>query len=154
MRSTRRESSPPLKRIRRRRGADTGIYEARTRDIVVRVSPVYQPEDSAPEEGLWMWGYTVEIENHGVETVQLVSRYWTITDGLNRATEVEGSGVVGEQPELRPREAFRYVANCPLPTSSGTMTGHFQMMTEAGEVFEAEIPEFSLHLPGAARRVN
>lgn len=154
MRSTRRESSPPLKRIRRRRGADTGIYEARTRDIVVRVSPVYQPEDSAPEEGLWMWGYTVEIENHGVETVQLVSRSWTITDGLNRSTEVEGSGVVGEQPELRPREAFRYVSNCPLPTSSGAMTGHFQMMTEAGEVFEAEIPEFSLHLPGAARRVN
>jgi len=154
VRSIRRESSPPLKRIRRRRGADTGIYEARTRDIVVRVSPVYQPEDSAPEEGLWMWGYTVEIENHGVETVQLISRYWTITDGLNRATEVEGSGVVGEQPELRPREAFRYVSNCPLPTSSGTMTGHFQMMTEAGEAFEAEIPEFSLHLPGAARRVN
>jgi ApaG protein len=62
--------------------------------------------------------------------------------------------VVGEQPELRPREAFRYVSNCPLPTPSGTMSGHFQMMTEAGEVFEAQIPEFSLHLPGAARRVN
>jgi ApaG protein len=154
VRSIRRESSPPLKRIRRRRGADAGIYEARTRDIVVRVSPVYQPEDSAPEEGLWMWGYTVEIENHGVETVQLIARAWTITDGLNRSTEVEGSGVVGEQPELRPREAFRYVSNCPLPTPSGAMTGHFQMMTEAGEVFEAQIPEFSLHLPGAARRVN
>jgi len=154
VRSIRRESSPPLKRIRRRRGADTGIYEARTRDIVVRVSPVYQSEDSAPEEGLWMWGYTVEIENHGAETVQLVARAWTITDGLNRSAEVEGSGVVGEQPELRPREAFRYVSSCPLPTPSGTMVGHFQMMTAAGEVFEAAIPEFSLHLPGAARRVN
>jgi ApaG protein len=154
VRSIRRESSPPLKRIRRRRGADTGIYEARTRDIVVRVSPVYQAEDSAPEEGLWMWGYTVEIENHGAETVQLVARSWTITDGLNRSAEVEGSGVVGEQPELRPREAFRYVSNCPLPTPSGTMVGHFQMMTAAGEVFDAAIPEFSLHLPGAARRVN
>ena len=154
MRSIRRESSPPLKRIRRRRGADAGIYEARTRDIVVRVSPVYQPEDSAPEEGLWMWGYTVEIENHGTETVQLVARSWKITDGLNRGSEVEGSGVVGEQPELRPREAFRYVSNCPLPTPSGAMVGHFQMMTQAGETFEAAIPEFSLHLPGAARRVN
>jgi ApaG protein len=154
VRSTRRESSPPLKRIRRRRGADAGIYEARTRDIVVRVSPVFQPEDSAPEDGLWMWGYTVEIENHGAEAVQLVARSWTITDGLNRSTEVEGSGVVGEQPELRPREAFRYVSSCPLPTPSGAMVGHFQMMTEAGEVFEAAIPEFSLHLPGAARRVN
>jgi ApaG protein len=154
VRSIRRESSPPLKRIRRRRGADAGIYEARTRDIVVRVSPVYQPEESAPEEGLWVWGYTVEIENHGVETVQVIAQSWTVTDGLNRASALEASGVVGEQPELRPREAFRYVANNPLPTSSGAMVGHFQMMTEAGEVFDAEIPEFSLHLPNAARRVN
>ena len=154
MRSTRRDSSPPLKRIRRRRGADAGIYEARTRDIVVRVSPLYQAEESSPEEGLWMWTYTVEIENHGVETVHLVARRWSITDALNRCNEVEGPGVVGEQPELRPREAFRYVSNCPLPTPSGAMVGHFQMMTQAGEVFEAAIPEFSLHLPGAARRVN
>jgi ApaG protein len=154
VRSIRRESSPPLKRIRRRRGADTGIYEARTRDVVVRVSPVYLPDESAPDEGLWMWAYTVEIENHGAETVQLIARTWKITDGLNRTSEVEGSGVVGEQPELRPREAFRYVSNCPLPTPSGAMVGHFQMMTEAGEVFDAAIPEFSLHLPGAARRVN
>lgn len=154
MRSTRRESSPPLKRIRRRRGPDTGIYEARTRDIVVRVSPVYQPDESSPDEGLWMWAYTVEIENHGVETVQLLARAWRITDGLNRSNDVEGPGVVGEQPELRPREAFRYVSNCPLPTPSGTMVGRYQMMTQAGEMFEAQIPEFSLHLPGATRRVN
>jgi ApaG protein len=154
VRSTRRDTAPPLKRIRRRRGADTGIYEARTRDIVVRVSAAYQPGESSPEEGLWMWSYTVEIENHGVETVQLVSRYWRVTDSLNRASEVEGSGVVGEQPELRPREAFRYVSNCPLPTPSGAMVGRYQMMTDTGEVFDAEIPEFSLHLPGAARRVN
>ena len=154
MRSTRRESSPPLQRIRRRRGADSGAYEARTRDIVVRVAPTYLPEDSAPEEGLYLWSYTVEIENHGVETVHLVARRWTITDAFNRSNDVEGSGVVGEQPELKAREAFRYVSNCPLPTSSGAMRGSYQMMTEAGEVFDAEIPAFSLHLPGAARRYN
>ena len=143
-----------MQRMRRRRGQDGAAYEARTRDIVVRVFPVYAAEESSPDQGLYLWSYTVEIENHGAETVQLIARAWTITDGLNRSTEVEGSGVVGEQPELRPREAFRYVSNCPLPTASGTMTGHFQMMTEAGEVFDAAIPEFSLHLPGAARRVN
>ncbi|MFT4254506.1 MAG: Co2+/Mg2+ efflux protein ApaG [Caulobacter sp.] len=154
MRSTRRESSPPLKRIRRRRGADGGIYEARTRDIVVRVAPCYLPEESSPEQGLYLWAYTVEIENHGVETVHLVARWWKVTDAMNRSNEVEGSGVVGEQPELRPREAFRYVSNCPLPTPSGTMVGRYQMVTEAGEPFTAEIPEFSLHLPGAARRAN
>ena len=96
MRSTKRENGLPLQRIRRRRGADTGIYEARTRDILVRVAPVYLPEESSPEDGLYLWSYTVEIENHGAETVHLVARRWAITDGLNRCNEVEGSGVVGE----------------------------------------------------------
>jgi ApaG protein len=143
-----------MQRMRRRRGHAAAIYEARTRDIVVRVFPAYAAEESSPEEGVYLWSYTVEIENHGVETVTLVSRRWTIIDGQNRVNEVEGSGVVGEQPELRPREAFRYVSNCPLPTPSGAMRGSYQMVTEAGEVFDAEIPEFSLHLPGASLKMN
>ncbi|WP_227586181.1 Co2+/Mg2+ efflux protein ApaG, partial [Klebsiella aerogenes] len=77
-----------------------------------------------------MWAYMVEIENHGCETIQLISRRWTIVDALNRAQEVSGAGVVGEQPELKPREAFRYTSGCPLPTSSGTMRGVYQMLTE------------------------
>ncbi|OYW99985.1 MAG: Co2+/Mg2+ efflux protein ApaG, partial [Caulobacter vibrioides] len=78
----------------------------------------------------------------------------TITDAFNRVNEVEGSGVVGEQPELKPREAFRYVSNCPLPTPSGAMRGSYQMVTHEGDLFDAEIPEFSLHLPGAAMKLN
>jgi ApaG protein len=62
--------------------------------------------------------------------------------------------VVGEQPELRPREAFRYVSNCPLPTPSGAMKGSYAMVTEAGELFDVDIPEFSLHLPGASLKLN
>jgi len=143
-----------MQRMRRRRGHDAASYEARTRDIVVRVFPTYAVEDSSPEEGLYLWSYTVEIENHGGETVTLVSRRWIITDALNRVNEVEGSGVVGEQPELRPREAFRYVSNCPLATPSGAMRGSYHMVTEDGELFEVEIPEFSLHLPGASRKLN
>lgn len=143
-----------MQRMRRRRGQDAGSYEARTRDIVVRVFPVFAAEESSPEDGVFLWSYTVEIENHGSETVTLVSRRWTITDGLNRVNEVEGSGVVGEQPELKPREAFRYVSSCPLPTPSGAMRGSYQMVTADGDVFDAEIPEFSLHLPGAARKIN
>lgn len=143
-----------MQRMRRRRGHDAASYEARTRDILVRVFPIYAAEESSPEEGLYLWSYTVEIENHGVETVTLVSRRWVITDALNRVNEVEGSGVVGEQPELRPREAFRYVSNCPLATPSGAMRGSYQMVTEDGELFEVEIPEFSLHLPGASRKLN
>lgn len=143
-----------MQRMRRRRGQDSAAYEARTRDIVVRVFATYAAEESSPDQGLYLWSYTVEIENHGAETVTLISRRWSITDGFNRVNDVEGSGVVGEQPELKPREAFRYVSNCPLPTPSGAMKGSYQMVTDQGEVFEAEIPEFSLHLPGAAAKLN
>jgi ApaG protein len=143
-----------MQRMRRRRGQDAAAYEARTRDIVVRVFPTYAAEESSPEQGLYLWSYTVEIENHGGETVTLVSRRWTIVDAFNRVNDVEGSGVVGEQPELKPREAFRYVSNCPLPTPSGAMKGSYSMVTDEGELFDVEIPEFSLHLPGAASKLN
>lgn len=143
-----------MQRMRRRRNGDSAAYEARTRDIVVRVFPAYAAEESSPEQGLYLWSYTVEIENHGQETVTLIARRWTITDAFNRVNEVEGSGVVGEQPELKPREAFRYISNCPLPTPSGAMRGSYQMVTDEGDLFDVEIPEFSLHLPGAAMKLN
>lgn len=143
-----------MSRIRRRGTPDNPVYEARTRDILVRVAPAYRPEDSDPEQGHWLWSYVIEIENHGTETVQLISRHWVITDAMNRVEEVKGPGVVGEQPLLGPREAFRYNSACPLPTPSGSMRGTYQMVTREGEPFEVEIPEFSLHMPGARRRLN
>ena len=143
-----------MSRINRRGNLDSPVYEARTGDILVRVSPAYLPEDSNPENGRWIWSYTVEIENHGQDTVTLVSRHWVITDGLNRVEEVRGQGVVGEQPVLGPREAVRYASGCPLGTPSGAMRGTYQMVTAGGEAFEVTIPEFSLHLPGARRRLN
>jgi ApaG protein len=136
------------------RAPPRSVYEARTRDVLVRVTPTYVPEQSDPDRSRFTWAYTVEIENHGEETLQLVSRHWIITDGLNRTEEVKAAGVVGEQPTLKPREAFRYTSGCPLPTPSGAMRGAYQMMTEAGETFDAEIPEFSLHMPDATRRMN
>lgn len=143
-----------MTRIRRRGTPDNPVYEARTRDILVRVAPAYMAEQSQPEEGRWLWSYVVEIENHGTQTVTLMSRHWIITDALNRVEEVQGPGVVGEQPVLGPREAFRYNSGCPLTTPSGSMRGTYQMVTAAGEAFDVEIPAFSLHLPGALRRVN
>jgi len=143
-----------MKRIRRRGTIDRPVYEADTRGIVVRVVASYEAEQSDPLEGRWFWSYVVEIENHGQQTVQLVSRTWLITDALNRTEEVNGVGVVGEQPTLRPRDAFRYASGCPLPTSSGSMRGTYLMVTDDGERFEAEIPLFSLDMPGAKRTVN
>ena len=154
MRSIRRETSPPMQRMRRRRGQDGAAYEARTRDIVVRVFPAYAAEESSPEQGLYLWSYTVEIENHGDEPLTLVSRKWIITDAMNRVETVEGAGVVGEQPRLEPREAFRYASGCPLGTPSGAMRGSYQMTADDGRSFDVEIPEFSLHLPGAAKTLN
>jgi len=127
---------------------------ARTRDILVRAAPIYQASQSDPAKNQFTWTYTIEIENHGTETVQLVSRHWIITDALNRVEEVKGPGVVGDQPTLKPREAYRYVSACPLTTSSGAMRGSYQMVTDGGEIFDAEIPEFSLHMPDAVKRMN
>lgn len=114
----------------------------------------YRPEDSEPEIGLHMWSYVVEIENHGPETVQLISRHWIITDSRNTVIEVKGEGVVGDQPVLKPREAYRYTSGCPLQTESGSMQGSFQMLTDGGEAFDADIPAFSLELPGARKMMN
>jgi len=137
-----------------RRQSRSPVYETTTRGVLVRVVANYLPDQSDPLESKYTWGYTVEIENHGQETVQLISRRWLITDGRNQTEEVAGPGVVGEQPLLKPREAFRYSSGCPLNTPTGEMRGAFQMLTDDGDVFDAVIPAFSLHLPGAHKAVN
>ena len=144
-----------MRRIPRRSASrDAPIYQVRTRDILVRVVASYAPEQSEPEEGEFIWIYTVEIENHGQETVELTSHRWTVVDGMNQVEDTSGEGIVGEQPELKPGEAFRYSQTAQLKSPSGSMRGVFHMVTETGEAFEAEVPEFSLHLPGAGRVVN
>ena len=130
------------------------VYQAVTRGMSVRVSPTFLPDQSDPERSRFVWAYTVEIENRGSETVQLLSRHWVITDSANHVEEVRGPGVVGEQPVLKPGESFRYTSGCPLTTPSGAMVGRYQMVTSTGESFEAAIPEFSLHLPHARERLN
>lgn len=143
-----------MKRIRRRGDRDQPVYEAISHGITVRVVASFSPERSDEEEGLWFWTYVIEIENRGDKLVQLMTRHWVITDGLNRVEEVRGEGVVGEQPVLRPRDAFRYTSGCPLNTPSGSMRGTYEMARDDGERFEVAIPEFSLDLPGAKRVMN
>ena len=140
--------------MRPARTNERGAYEAVTRGITVRVRPSYLAAESDPAENRYVWAYVVEIENRGDATVQLVTRHWIITDAMNRVEEVKGEGVIGQQPTLRPNEAWRYTSFCPLTTTSGAMRGSYQMLTESGEMFDVEIPEFSLHLPEATRRMN
>lgn len=130
------------------------MYSRVTKGIHITVEPEFVPERSDAEEASFFWAYTVEIANQGRSTVQLTERHWKITDGNGRQEEVHGPGVVGEQPVLRPGESFRYTSGCPLSTPSGIMTGTYRMVDERGDVFEAEIPVFSLDSPYVARVLN
>ncbi|MEL0019646.1 MAG: Co2+/Mg2+ efflux protein ApaG [Rickettsiales bacterium] len=133
---------------------ETGKYESVTRGIRVVVRPFYLDDQSAPDENHFVWAYHVEIVNDGNEQVQLRTRYWRITDAVGQVQEVRGPGVVGEQPVLGPGQAFEYTSGTPLPTPSGIMAGVYQMESESGEVFDVEIPAFSLDSPHQAINLN
>jgi ApaG protein len=130
------------------------MYQERTRSIQISVEPFYLDEQSAPEQGRFVFGYRVQIDNQGGEVVQLLSRHWRITDALGRTLEVRGAGVVGKQPVLQPGERFEYTSGTPLATSSGIMVGSYEMVTTSGERFEVAIPAFSLDAPGALTPPN
>jgi len=129
------------------------FYSAETNGLVVRVVVSYVPQQSDPPSR-FVWAYMVELENTSSSTLQLVSRRWIITDAHGRVEEVEGPGVVGEQPVLAPGETYQYTSGCPLPTPSGSMVGTYRMAVEGGEAFEAAIPPFSLDLPGSRKTLN
>ena len=121
--------------------------EAVTQGVRVRVASRYHPERSRPAEDEWFFSYTIKIRNEGTRTVQLLSRHWIITDGNGHVQEIRGPGVVGQQPSLSAGQSFEYTSFCPLKTSFGTMHGTFQMATDSGETFDAEIAPFPLGQP-------
>jgi ApaG protein len=130
------------------------MYRAITRQIEVTVEPNFMPERSSAEKRQYFWSYTIVITNTGADTVQLRTRHWIITDASGRKQEVRGEGVVGEQPVLAPGERFEYTSGVPLTTTSGFMTGHYQMESQNGERFEIEVPTFSLDSPDSKRVLN
>jgi ApaG protein len=125
------------------------MSEAVTRGVRVQVESRYVSERSAPSQAYYFFAYHIRISNEGDERVQLVSRRWTITDAHGRTEEVQGPGVVGEQPFLSPGESFEYTSFCPLPTPIGSMHGSYQMVADSGARFDAEIAPFSLAVPTA-----
>lgn len=130
------------------------MYTETTRGITVTVQPFYLDDQSSPADNHYVWAYRVRIENHSGETVQLKRRHWRITDAIGRIQEVQGAGVVGEQPVLGPGEAFEYTSGTPLPTPSGIMAGEYQMEGEGGDRFDVVIPAFSLDSPHEPVRLN
>ena len=130
------------------------MYRTVTRQIAVRVEPFYLDDRSEPAENRYVWAYRITIDNQSNDFVQLLSRYWRITDAAGRVEEVQGAGVVGEQPELNPGDSYQYTSGCPLTTPSGIMSGRYTMRNEHGEKFDIAIPTFSLDIPDRTRTVN
>ncbi len=115
----------------------------------MQVRSRYLPERSAPREGQYLFAYHITISNVGEDTAQLISRHWYITNADGQTEEVEGPGVVGEQPVLAPGTSFEYTSFCPLKTSVGSMHGTYTMVTTGGTTFEARISPFTLAVPYA-----
>ena len=128
-------------------------YRAVTRQIEVKAAPQFLPDRSSQETG-YFWAYTITITNQGLETVQLKTRHWRITDAHGRLQEVRGAGVVGETPVIKPGEKYEYTSGVPLPTPSGFMAGSYGMVTDGGEPFDIDIPAFSLDTPQKGRTIN
>jgi len=127
------------------------MSDAVTNSIRVEVMSRHSAENSRPQQGEWVFQYTVRITNQGSETVQLLSRHWIITDASEHVEEVQGQGVVGEQPVLAPGESFKYSSWCPLKTPLGKMQGTYRMALAGGAQFDIEIAPFALR---AAYTVN
>jgi ApaG protein len=122
-------------------------YSAQTLDFIVRVSVSFLPEQSVIERGRWFWAYHIRIENVGDSAAQLLTRHWEITDGRGAMQIVDGEGVVGDQPVIRPGETYDYVSGCPLGTPNGQMVGTFQMVGTDGMKFDIAVPLFQLTTP-------
>ncbi len=117
-------------------------------DIRIKVATSYIDDQSEPDSGRYVFAYTITISNSGDVPAQLISRHWIITDANGKVQEVNGDGVVGEQPFLNPGEEFRYSSGAVLETPVGAMQGLYRMETDAGISFDALIAPFTLAVPG------
>jgi ApaG protein len=118
-----------------------------TAGIRITVTSHYQPDRSLPLAGHYVFSYTVRIRNEGPQAAQLRHRHWIITDVSGRTEEVQGAGVVGEQPVLGPGAEFEYTSSAVLKTPRGSMRGAYLMQRPGGRTFRAEIAPFALALP-------
>lgn len=113
-------------------------------NVQIDVLPQYVAEQSDPLQKIFAFAYTVTVTNTGTVPAQLISRHWQIQDESGRSEEVNGLGVVGQQPLLRPGESFQYTSGCRLHAPSGTMRGSYFFVAEDGHRFDAPIDTFVL----------
>lgn len=115
--------------------------------ILVEATPQFIEAQSAPEQGRYVFAYTITITNMGAIPAKLLSRHWLITDSNGKVQEVRGEGVIGEQPYLKPGEFFSYTSGAMIETPVGTMQGQYGMRSDEGDDFNATIPRFTLSIP-------
>ena len=123
------------------------MYQAETHGVRVTAAPKFMEGESSHEQRRYFWAYSIEIVNLSLQTVQLMTRHWFITDGRGEVHEVRGDGVIGQQPVLRPGESFSYTSGCPLMTPDGSMSGFYAMLGEDGAIFNVVVPLFPLDSP-------
>ncbi len=123
------------------------LYRETTRQIEVEVRPQYVAEQSEPQRGFYLFAYHVTVHNGSDETIQLLDRHWIIMDGHGQREDVQGEGVVGAQPLIRPGKSFAYTSACPLGTPTGNMRGTYGVRSETGERFRIRVPLFFLRHP-------
>ena len=120
------------------------LSDTTTHGIRVGATAFYLPGESAPDQHRYVFGYRIVIVNEGTTTATLRTRHWVIIDADGTVEEVEGEGVVGQQPRLAPGEGFKYTSYCPLRTPWGTMEGTYRFVTTGGEVLDVKIGRFYL----------
>ena len=118
-------------------------------DILVAVSTRHLPDHPATNKDKYAFAYQVTIRNHSHQPVQLLQRYWLITDGNGKNTEVKGEGVLGKQPMIPPDDEYQYTSGALLDTPVGSMQGYYEMENETGTRFRVPIDIFSLRVPNA-----
>lgn len=121
---------------------DSSLYRVR-----VAVQVRYLPDQSDEADNRYVFAYTITVTNRGEHPVQLLSRYWIITDANQHVQEVKGKGVVGEQPVIKPGQGFEYTSGTVLATQVGTMSGSYRMQVVEGGEFDVAVPQFVLSVP-------
>ena len=123
------------------------MYSKTTNGITVTVTPYFLDDQSSPQESHFVWAYQVNIKNSGNSAIKLNHRNWLIIDANGKVINVQGEGVVGEFPIIKPGESFEYTSGTPLKTDSGIMQGFYLVSQDNGEKLKIEIPAFSLDSP-------
>ena len=118
-------------------------------NVKVAAQAIYLDEQSEPAAKRFVFAYKISILNLGTEAAKLTHRHWHITDANGKVEEVHGEGVIGEQPYLKPGERFEYSSGAILETPVGAMQGYYDMSSDDGSQFKADIEPFTLAAPGS-----